>query len=75
MRERLQHLTTAENIQNDSGLEYARWADARLERWLVDWALRSGKEKTAKQLAEERGLEVIHFFFFRPLKPSAFKVP
>ena len=75
MRERLQHLTAAENIQNDSGLEYARWADTRLERWLVDWALRNGKEKTAKQLAEERGLEVIHFFFFRPLKPSAFKVP
>ncbi|KAK7681364.1 hypothetical protein QCA50_015455 [Cerrena zonata] len=57
MHERLQHLATAENLQNDSGHEYAQWADTRLERWLVDWALRNGKEKTAKQLAEERGLE------------------
>lgn len=66
MRERLQHLATAENLENDNGLEYARWADTRLERWLVDWALRNGKENTAKQLAEERGLEVIHIPFYRP---------
>ncbi|CAL1699284.1 unnamed protein product [Somion occarium] len=57
MRERLQHLATAESLESDADPEYARWADVRLERWLVDWALRNGKEKTAKQIAKDRGLE------------------
>ncbi|KAF7972879.1 hypothetical protein HWV62_16666 [Athelia sp. TMB] len=33
-----------------------RWADTRLERWLVDWALRTGKPRTAAALARERGI-------------------
>lgn len=57
MRERLQHLATVENLQNEGEPEFARWADTRLERWLVDWALRNGKEQTAKQIASERGIE------------------
>lgn len=61
MRERLQHLATAESLESDADPEYARWADVRLERWLVDWALRNGKEKTAKQIAKDRGLEVRSF--------------
>jgi len=57
MKERSQHLATLEAIQSEVEPEFARWADTRLDRWLVDWALRSGKEKTARQLANERGIE------------------
>ncbi|KAJ7240453.1 CTLH/CRA C-terminal to lish motif domain-containing protein [Mycena rebaudengoi] len=56
MRERLQHLATIENIPNASDPEFGRWADTRLDRWLVDWALRSGKEKTAKSIAKEKAI-------------------
>jgi macrophage erythroblast attacher len=58
MRERLQHLATIENIPNASDPEFGRWADTRLDRWLVDWALRSGKEKTAKSIAKEKAIGV-----------------
>lgn len=30
----------------------------RLDRWLVDWALRNGKERTARSIAAEKKLEV-----------------
>ncbi|KAI0918518.1 hypothetical protein AcV5_002490 [Taiwanofungus camphoratus] len=57
MRERLQHLTAIEDMQSATGPEFARWADTRLDRWLVDWALRNGKEKTARMIAEDRSIE------------------
>lgn len=57
MRERLQHLATIETMQTGSGPEFARWADTRLDRWLVDWALRTGKDKTAKRIAKEKNIE------------------
>ncbi|KAI0792319.1 CTLH/CRA C-terminal to lish motif domain-containing protein [Abortiporus biennis] len=57
MKDRLQHLSTIEAIQSESEPEFTRWADTRLERWLVDWSLRHGKERTARQLAQERGIE------------------
>lgn len=58
MKDRLQHLATVEALQSESDPDFARWADTRLERWLVDWALRNGKEHTAKQIAQDRGIEV-----------------
>ncbi|THH28961.1 hypothetical protein EUX98_g5223 [Antrodiella citrinella] len=57
MRERSQHLATVEALQTESEPEFSRWADTRLDRWLVDWCLRMGKEKTAKQIARDRGIE------------------
>ncbi|KAL6300388.1 CTLH/CRA C-terminal to lish motif domain-containing protein [Sparassis latifolia] len=57
MRERLQHLAAVEDMQSGNSPEFARWADTRLDRWLIDWALRNGKEKTARMLAEEKGIE------------------
>ncbi|KAI0947987.1 hypothetical protein AcW1_009608 [Taiwanofungus camphoratus] len=62
MRERLQHLTAIEDMQSATGPEFARWADTRLDRWLVDWALRNGKEKTARMIAEDRSIEVMIAF-------------
>lgn len=60
MRDRLNHLAAVETM-NQSGpnsAEFTRWADTRLDRWLVDWALRNGKEKTARKVAEDKGIEV-----------------
>jgi macrophage erythroblast attacher len=61
MYERFNHLGTIEGIQSQADPEYNRWSDTRLDRWLVDWTLRSGMEKTAKQLASERNIEVFAF--------------
>lgn len=58
MRERLHHLAAVEALQNENGSEFTRWADTRLDRWLVDWALRNGKEKTARKIAEDKNIEV-----------------
>lgn len=58
MRERLHHLATVESLQSTNQPEFSRWADVRLDRWLVDWCLRTGKEKSAKSIAKEKGIEV-----------------
>ncbi|RPD56002.1 hypothetical protein L226DRAFT_534366 [Lentinus tigrinus ALCF2SS1-7] len=57
IRERLQHLGSVEELESVSSPEFARWADVRLDRWLVDWSLRNGKEKTARIIAEQKGIE------------------
>ncbi|KAJ7664299.1 CTLH/CRA C-terminal to lish motif domain-containing protein [Mycena rosella] len=59
IRERLQHLATIENIPTANDPEFGRWADTRLDRWLVDWALRNGKEKTARMIAKEKHIETL----------------
>ncbi|KAG6919802.1 hypothetical protein DXG01_000303 [Tephrocybe rancida] len=59
MRERINHLTLIEALAATGGSEYGRWADTRLDRWLVDWCLRSGMEKTARRIAEEKGIETL----------------
>ncbi|KAJ3932382.1 MAG: CTLH/CRA C-terminal to lish motif domain-containing protein [Lentinula lateritia] len=59
IRERLQHMATIENLDSTADSEYSKWADKRLDRWLVDWCLRHGKEKTAKQIAREKDIEVL----------------
>lgn len=58
MRERFKHLNSVEDMQSPNDPEFARWADTRLDRWLIDWSLRNGKEKTAKLIADDRGVEV-----------------
>lgn len=57
MRERLELLASVESMQSVTSPEFDRWADTRLDRWLTDWALRSGKERTARKLAQARGVE------------------
>ncbi|KAJ7634752.1 CTLH/CRA C-terminal to lish motif domain-containing protein [Roridomyces roridus] len=59
IRERLQHLAAIESIPTTNDPEFGRWADTRLDRWLVDWALRSGKEKTARMIAKEKHIETL----------------
>lgn len=58
IRERLQHLAAIEDVQSVLSPEFTRWADTRLDRWLIDWTLRHGKEKTARRIAAEKGIEV-----------------
>lgn len=58
MRERLQHLAIIENLPNTEGPEFERWADTRMDRWLVDWTLRNGKEGTARRIAQDKDIEV-----------------
>lgn len=57
MRERYQHLAVIES-PSTSDAEYSRWAEKRLDRWIVDWALRTGKEKTARIIAQQKDIEV-----------------
>jgi len=58
MRARLEHLATVESLQTSSQPEFSRWADTRLDRWLVDWCLRAGKVKSAKSIAKAKAIEV-----------------
>jgi len=57
--ERLQHLALIEALPTTNCPDFSRWADTRLDRWLVDWTLRTGREKTARKLALERGVETL----------------
>lgn len=58
IRERLQHLAAIEDVQSVLSPEFTRWADTRLDRWLIDWTLRHGREKTARKIAADKGIEV-----------------
>jgi len=57
MRDRFSHLAQLEGFQSREEPNYAKWSDTRLDRWLVDWALRNGKEDTARKIAEEKDAE------------------
>ncbi|KAH9962959.1 CTLH/CRA C-terminal to lish motif domain-containing protein [Russula dissimulans] len=57
MRERCKHLAIVEDIQSPKDSEYIRWVDNRLDRWIVDWVLRHGREKTARHIAQEKSIE------------------
>ncbi|KAF9010185.1 CTLH/CRA C-terminal to lish motif domain-containing protein [Cyathus striatus] len=59
IRERLHHLSAVEGFHAANDPEYSRWADTRLDRWLVDWCLRNGKDKTARMIAKEKGIETL----------------
>ena len=62
MRERLNYLATIDSNDLPSAVEFSRWADTRLDRWLVDWCLRTGKEGTARLIAQDKGIEVSNSF-------------
>ncbi|KAI9509052.1 CTLH/CRA C-terminal to lish motif domain-containing protein [Russula earlei] len=57
MRERCRHLAIIEQVQSSQDSEHIRWVDTRLDRWIVDWVLRHGREKTARHIANEKGIE------------------
>ncbi|KAF8527643.1 CTLH/CRA C-terminal to lish motif domain-containing protein [Hysterangium stoloniferum] len=59
LRKRLQHLHSLESMSGRDDPEFDRWAETRLDRWLVDWALRTGNTQTAKQIAKEKKIEAL----------------
>ncbi|KAJ5927987.1 hypothetical protein N7466_006943 [Penicillium verhagenii] len=56
-RKRIQHLEALHEIPNLADVKYDQWSRVRLDRLLVDHMLRSGFSESAKQLAEERGID------------------
>jgi macrophage erythroblast attacher len=56
-RKRIQHLEALHKIPNLADVKYDQWARVRLDRLLVDHMLRLGYSESAKQLAQERGVE------------------
>ncbi|EJC98292.1 uncharacterized protein FOMMEDRAFT_129613 [Fomitiporia mediterranea MF3/22] len=57
MHERFVHISELEAFNTREDPAFSRWADTRIDRWLVDWALRNGKEQMARKVAEEKGIE------------------
>lgn len=58
MRARTQHIATLESMNSTADPGWPAWADNRLDRWIVDWTLRTGRIETASMLAQEKGIEV-----------------
>jgi macrophage erythroblast attacher len=56
-KKRIQHLQDLYRIQNLADVKYDEWSRTRLNRLLVDHMLRSGFSDSAKQLAQDKGIE------------------
>lgn len=56
-RKRIQHLQDLYKIQSLADVKYDEWSRTRLNRLLVDHMLRSGFSESAKQLAQDKGIE------------------
>ena len=57
LRKRSELLEQVESeVTNPAELE--EWYDTRLDRWVVDWALRAGYDETAHHFAHEKEIEV-----------------
>ena len=54
---RIQHLEELHEIPSLSDVKYDNWSHARLDRLLVDYLLRQGYTQSAKELAQEKGVE------------------
>jgi len=59
MKERLEHLSVVDGAESQTTPEYQRWSDTRLDRWLIDWTLRTGRERTAKKLTGEKDIHTL----------------
>lgn len=57
-RKRIAHLQDLYSIPSLVDEGYDRWSRTRLDRLLVDFLLRSGYGESARQLAQEKGIEV-----------------
>ena len=52
------NLALLESLNSTEDPQFQPWAETRLDRWLVDWALRNGREETARKITEEKGIGV-----------------
>ncbi|KZS87276.1 hypothetical protein SISNIDRAFT_491234 [Sistotremastrum niveocremeum HHB9708] len=53
---RLDQLSLVEDMQTQDDPRYPKWADTRLNKWIVDWALRTGRIQTAEKLTQSQDL-------------------
>jgi hypothetical protein len=58
LQKRIDHISELEGFESIESAKYSEWTDTRLDRWLVDWALRTDKPETARSLAKAKGIEV-----------------
>lgn len=56
-RKRIQHLEALHKIPSLADVKYDQWSRVRLDRLLIDHMLRSGYSESAKQLAQDKGVE------------------
>lgn len=56
-KKRIQHLESLHEIPNLTDVKYNQWSRTRLDRLMVDHMLRSGYSESAKQLAQDKGVE------------------
>jgi macrophage erythroblast attacher len=56
LRQRIEHVNAPETM--DSLQDFDAWSERRLDRWIVDWALRHGRTGTAHAIAETKHMEV-----------------
>jgi macrophage erythroblast attacher len=56
---RIQHMEELYQIPSLADVKYEEWSRIRLDRLLVDYLLRMGYTGSARQLAEEKGLEAL----------------
>ncbi|ODM23566.1 Protein fyv10 [Aspergillus cristatus] len=56
-KKRIQHLESLHQIPSLVDVKYDQWSRTRLDRLMVDHMLRSGYSESAKQLAQEKGIE------------------
>lgn len=56
-KKRIQHLESLHEIPNLTDVKYDQWSRTRLDRLMVDHMLRSGYSESAKQLAQDKGVE------------------
>jgi macrophage erythroblast attacher len=54
---RTDHLQELYDIPTLADVKYDQWSKVRLDRLMVDYMLRKGYSQSAKELAEERGME------------------
>lgn len=56
-KKRIQYLESLHQIPSLVDVKYDEWSRTRLDRLMVDHMLRSGYSESAKQLAQEKGIE------------------
>jgi macrophage erythroblast attacher len=54
---RIEHFQQLHEIPNLADVKYDHWSHTRLDRLLVDYLLRQGYAASARQLAQEKGIE------------------
>lgn len=56
-RHRLEHLQSLHEINSLADVKYDAWSHTRLDRLLVDYLLRQGFTQSARELAQEKGVQ------------------